>query len=106
MDLALRDLERDIVERDDVGLPFLALEDARDRVDLDRCRAHAAGLPAHRAKCIAAVRRCTDSVKPCKEPPRLRLASIGVVLRKLLTKQFLVGLLALTVAGPALRRSE
>ena len=41
--------------------------------------------------------RCTDSVNPCKGAPGLRLASVGVVVLKLLTG----GLLALVIAAPA-----
>ena len=92
-----RDLKRDVVERDDVGLPLPALEDARDRLDLDRRRADVPRLPAHGEQSISAAARCTDSVKPCKGLPTLRLASVGVVLRKLL-----IGvLLALALAAPA-----
>ena len=55
---------------------------------------HAGSLRAHSPGSLAG---CTDSVNPCKGPPTLRLACVGVVPRKLL----IGGLLALAFAAPA-----
>ena len=55
---------------------------------------HAGSLRAHPPSSLAG---CTDSVNPCKGPPTLRLASLGVVLRKLL----IGALVALAFAAPA-----
>ena len=45
--------------------------------------------------------RCSDSVNPCKGPPGLRLASVAVVVRKLL----IAGLVALVAAAPAVAQT-